>query len=110
MCRRKALAVQAVTVEQWCDGSPLARCPRDDRVSAFLEVQSVALELFVAALTVLGYFLGSYADERRARLEVRKLRRLRDQPRFAAKNFPWDVAFKRPLRSASANRDLRFVD
>ncbi|HVZ36812.1 MAG TPA: hypothetical protein VG963_30515 [Polyangiaceae bacterium] len=70
----------------------------------------MALELLVAALAVLGYFVGSYADERRARLEVRKLRRLRDQPRFAAKGFPWDITFKRPLRSASAAPRIRFVD
>jgi hypothetical protein len=70
----------------------------------------VALELFVAALAVLGYFVGSCADERRARLEVRKLRRLRDQPRFAAKSLPWDITFRRPQRTASASSRIRFVD
>ncbi len=38
----------------------------------------MTLEFVVAALAVLAYLFGSYADERRSRRQGKKLRRLRD--------------------------------
>jgi hypothetical protein len=38
----------------------------------------MALEFIVAALALVAYLFGSYADERRSRRQGRKLRRLKD--------------------------------